>query len=305
MQAAKQRRHDAGKAVTARDPFQQAVLDPDHLDDPGQPGKPARQRQRKRLVEGDVDACMTRCFTIQADRPDAVADRRAPEEDVDDDRQDHRDDRAGVQQSLRDETGEPHLFGKAFGLGQVRARLDAGRIDHRALQQEVHQLNPDGVHHHGGQDFVDVQAGLEDAGNEAPHGPANKAHHHRCGEQQPAGPGAKGQREPRCQQRAGDDLPFAADVDDAGAKGDTDAEPHQEQGGGLDEGLRKAVHAAKHPGDQGSVGFGWGWPSSSSSITAPISSAISIASTGSATRKPASFQSNVSLRRGCEVPPDL
>ena len=108
-------------------PFQQAVLHADHLDHAGQPGEAAGQRQRERLVERHRDAGVARGVGIQADRPDAVADGRAPEEDVDDERQEHRDDRAGVQQRLRHQARQPDLFGQPLGLRQERAGLDARR----------------------------------------------------------------------------------------------------------------------------------------------------------------------------------
>ena len=59
----------------------------------------------------------------------------------------------------------------------------------------------------------------------------------------------EGQRQPRRHQRAGDDLPFAADVDDAGAEGDADAQADQQQRRGLHEGLRQAEARPDHPPD--------------------------------------------------------
>jgi len=54
-----------------------------------------------------------------------------------------------------------------------------------------------------------------------------------------------------------DDLPLAADVDDPGAEGDTDAQRHQQQRGGLGQRLRQAADGAERAlqhravGDQG------------------------------------------------------
>ena len=104
--------------------------------------------------------------------------------------------RAGVQQGLRHQARQPDLLGQALGLRQVGAGGDAGRVHQRAADQQVHQLQGDGVHHHRAEDLVDLQAGLEDAGDEAPDRAGQKAHQQRAGDQQPAGPGAKGQREP-------------------------------------------------------------------------------------------------------------
>ena len=51
-----------------------------------------------------------------------------------------------------------------------------------------------------------------------------------------------------------DDLPLAADVDDARAEGDADARADQEEGRRLDEGLGEAESRAYGPVEQGGVG---------------------------------------------------
>src|SRR5574340_79451 len=97
MQAAEEGGHDSREAVAASDALEQPVLDPHHLYNAGQPGEASSQRERQRLVEGNVDAGIARGVRVETHGADAVANGRAPEEDVDGHGQYYGEDGARVQ----------------------------------------------------------------------------------------------------------------------------------------------------------------------------------------------------------------
>ena len=57
-------------------------------------------------------------------------------------------------------------------LRDLRGDLCLGRVDHRAAQQEVHQLYGNGIHHDRAQNFIDTEVCFQKTRNSSPDRPA-------------------------------------------------------------------------------------------------------------------------------------
>ena len=257
VQPAEQRRHDAGEPVAARDALQQPVMDPQHLDDACQPCKPARQRQRQRLVERHRDARVAGGVGVQPDGPDAVADGGAPEEDVDDDR--HREPRSARPRGAASAAATPAGTATTCSgsrsdcarnvpavtpAGSISGPRSSRFISCRAMTFIITVLRIS---------FTPSRA-LRTPGTKPQAAPARKPTIRVDGSRSQPGQARKIEGKPRAHHRAQDDLPFGADVDHAGAERDADAQAHQQQRRRLHERLREARQAAEHPGDHRGVG---------------------------------------------------
>ncbi len=249
MQLPEQGRHNsvepgaAGKAGggTIRD---HAIVHAEDLDRSRQTGKCAAQQQGQHNIALDLDACIARGMRILSHGADAITQRRAPQQDVNQDRQHDRDQRAQMQTG-RDQAGQAENFQQAGRLRDLGCQLRLRGIDHRSAQQEVHQLHGDGIHHHRAQDFIDVEISFEIPRNSAPDRPTQKSCQHGKRDHQPARQTGEGQTHPGRQERADDHLPFPADVDHIAAEGDADADRNQQQRRGFDQCLCKGIGAAE------------------------------------------------------------
>ncbi len=192
---------------------------------------------------------------IQPHSPDAIADGGAPEQEVDQDRQNDGVDDARMQQRAGDQPRQPDLHGQSRALGNVGAGGNLFRIEHGTAQEEVHQLQRDHVQHDRRKNLIDLEPGLEHAGNAAPDRACQRTHKERQGQEHPARPGGKGQGESRCRQGADDDLAFTADVDHAAPEGNANAQSDQQQRRHFGERLGDPRHIAKRAPEHGPIGF--------------------------------------------------
>ncbi len=249
VQLAEQGSHDAVKAGAAGKTGGRAVGDHPvvqaiDLDHAGQPGKGAAQQEGDDDLSPHADAAVARGVGVLAYGPDAIAQRGPPQQDVDQDGQGDGHGRTQVQAGGH-QAGQAEGDVQGGGLRDLGGQLGLGGIDHRAAQQEVHDLHGDGVHHDCAQDLVDAKVGLQRAWNRTPEGAARESGQQRQGDDQPARPTRQCQADHRAQESADDHLPLTADVDDVGPEGDADAQADQQQRHGLDRRFGQGVAAAK------------------------------------------------------------
>ena len=136
-------------------------------------------------------------------------------------------------------------------MGQIGPGGNPGRIHQRTSDEHVHELQRNGVHHDGAEDFIHFQAGFQNAWDKAPGCSAEKTQDQSAGNQQPARPGMKGQREPGGDYCPECDLALATYIDHIGPEGDANAQTDQQERGGLDQGLGNSRKAAPGAADHG------------------------------------------------------
>ena len=169
--AAEQRHRDADERdrrrldVARREP----ELPAEHVDRAGEAGERAGDRHREEVVPRDVDAAVAGRLGVEADRLDAVAERRPVEDQPVDDEGADRDEEADV---------EPLEIGVAPEDGKLRAVDDVVRDRHvrlgvvleRPAEAEEEHADPDRdpVEHDRRDDLVGADGRLQEAGDACP-----------------------------------------------------------------------------------------------------------------------------------------
>ena len=100
-------------------------LPAEDVDRPRKAGERARDRHREEVVPGHADAAVARRLGVEADRPDAVAERRPVEDQPVDDERPDRDEEADVE-ALQQRVAPEHR--------QLRALDDVVRDRHELLR---------------------------------------------------------------------------------------------------------------------------------------------------------------------------
>ena len=234
--AAEQGHGDAEEAHRARARLTLHVVDAEDelpaqdVDHPRQASEPARDRHREEIRASDVDAGVARGLGVVADGSNLVAERRSVEDDPVDDEHRDRDEEADVE-ALEDRVPPPDV--------EMRVRRDVVRLRQRPLparlqrpllaEQPAGKPEDDPVEHDRRDHLVGADRGPKEAGDPREPRPRQRAEEDRLDDVREARHARQRRCDPNADDRPGRVLALAADVEEAGPKGERYREARQDQ----------------------------------------------------------------------------
>jgi hypothetical protein len=218
MELREQRDRDAGVAVAGGEALEEAVRDAEELDAAGQSGGGAGEGHRTRELRAHVDARPLRRERIEAGRAQAQTFGGMSDQPPSADAHEQRERNAGVQfADCRKRSG-----------GGIALRILRDTLAQRTVHTPAEKVQRGEVQQDRSQHFGRVAPQPHGRGDRRP----RRAGEHRREQRRGDAP-SRGKQAREC---ADDELSFAADVPDARAKRDGDAQSGQQQRNGFDDG---------------------------------------------------------------------
>ena len=87
----------------------------------------------------------------------------------------HNSDQSAQVQTSGSQAGQTENFQQTGRLRDLGCQQRLRRINHRAAEEEIHQLHSNGVHHDRAQDFIYIEISFEITCNSTPECPTNKS----------------------------------------------------------------------------------------------------------------------------------
>ena len=240
MQHAEERDDDGGEAVVVRHSLDRPAVDCCDLDATGKAGEGAGDDHCERHIALDADAAVAGRAALGSAGPHLVAEARLPHEEVDEDCQDQGDEDAIVEAPCDASDLDGGRQSGALRRSGARERL--GRVEQRDAEAEGVELGRDVVQHDGRQQLADLQLRLQYARDEAPQRTAQHCGQQGQGQDDGLRQVAERQGDRGEAQDAHGHLALGADVDDAAAVGDRDAQRDDAQRDHPDEDLGQVPH---------------------------------------------------------------